>query len=98
MRWPCWNTSACRQLVYGYSMDHEFSIAPMMDWTDRNCRAFHRHLTKRALLYTEMVTADAVIRGDREKLLGYDPIEHPVALQLGGSEPEKLAEAACIGA
>ncbi len=70
----------------------------MMDWTDCNCRAFHRHLTRRALLYTEMVTADAVIRGDRERLIGFDDIEQPVALQLGGSEPEKLAEAARIGA
>ena len=69
----------------------------MMDWTDRNCRAFHRVLTKRALLYTEMVTADAVMRGDRGRLLGFDAAEHPVALQLGGSEPEKLAEAARIG-
>jgi tRNA-dihydrouridine synthase A len=75
-----------------------FAIAPMMDWTDRNCRAFHRHLTRHALLYTEMVTADAVIRGDRDKLLGFDPAEQPVALQLGGSEPDKLAEAARIGA
>ncbi len=70
----------------------------MMDWTDRNCRAFHRHLTRNALLYTEMVTADAVLHGDRERLLGYDQMEHPVALQLGGSEPAKLAEAARIGA
>ncbi len=70
----------------------------MMDWTDRNCRAFHRHLSARALLYTEMVTADAVIRGDRERLLGFDEIEQPVALQLGGSEPEKLAKAARIAA
>ena len=70
----------------------------MMDWTDRNCRAFHRHLTRRALLYTEMVTADAVTRGDRERLIGFDDLEQPVALQLGGSEPEKLAEAARIGA
>ena len=69
----------------------------MMDWTDRHCRFFHRGLTRRALLYTEMVTAEAVIRGDRERLLGFDPIEHPVALQLGGSEPAKLAEAARIG-
>jgi len=69
----------------------------MMDWTDRNCRAFHRHLSRHALLYTEMVTADAVIRGDREKLLGFDPLEQPVALQLGGSEPEKLGEAARAG-
>lgn len=70
----------------------------MMDWTDRNCRAFHRHLSQHALLYTEMVTADAVIHGDRERLLGFDEIEQPVALQLGGSEPEKLAKAARIGA
>jgi tRNA-dihydrouridine synthase A len=70
----------------------------MMDWTDRNCRAFHRHLSARALLYTEMVTADAILRGDRDKLLGFDDLEHPVALQLGGSEPAKLAEAARIGA
>ncbi len=70
----------------------------MMDWTDRNCRAFHRHLSRHALLYTEMVTADAVMRGDRERLLGFDSLEQPVALQLGGSEPEKLAEAARIGA
>jgi tRNA-dihydrouridine synthase A len=70
----------------------------MMDWTDRNCRAFHRHLTRHALLYTEMVTADAVLRGDRERLIGFDDMEQPVALQLGGSEPEKLAEAARIGA
>lgn len=70
----------------------------MMDWTDRNCRAFHRHLSKHSLLYTEMVTADAVIHGDRERLLGFDEIEQPVALQLGGSEPEKLARAARIGA
>ena len=75
-----------------------FSVAPMMDWTDRNCRAFHRHLSRHALLYTEMVTADAVIHGDRERLLGFDEIEQPVALQLGGSEPDKLARAARIGA
>ena len=69
----------------------------MMDWTDRHCRAFHRSLTKRALLYTEMVTAPAVLHGDREYLLGFDAVEHPVALQLGGSEPGQLAEAARIG-
>jgi len=73
------------------------AIAPMMDWTDRHCRFFHRRLTRRALLYTEMVVADAVVRGARERLLGFDETEHPVALQLGGSEPEKLAEAARIG-
>ena len=69
----------------------------MMDWTDRHCRVFHRSLTKRALLYTEMVTAPAVLHGDREHLLGFDAAEHPVALQLGGSEPGQLAEAARIG-
>src|SRR5688500_13160362 len=78
-------------------MERRLSIAPMMDWTDRHCRAFHRALTTRALLYTEMVTAHAVLNGDRERLLGFDAVEHPVALQLGGSEPAKLAEAARIG-
>ncbi|MBX3578175.1 MAG: tRNA dihydrouridine(20/20a) synthase DusA [Rhizobiaceae bacterium] len=73
------------------------SVAPMMDWTDRHCRFFHRRLTRRSLLYTEMVVADAVIRGQRDRLLGFDPSEHPVALQLGGSDPAKLAEAARIG-
>jgi tRNA-dihydrouridine synthase A len=74
------------------------SVAPMMDWTDRHCRFFHRGLTRRALLYTEMVTAEAVIRGDRARLIGFDPAEHPVALQLGGSDPQRLADAARIGA
>ena len=69
-----------------------------MDWTDRHCRAFHRALTRRALLYTEMITIDAVIHGDRDRLLGFDAIEHPVALQLGGSDPAKMGEAARIGA
>src|SRR5690606_34127580 len=75
-----------------------FAVAPMMDWTDRHCRYFHRRLSRSALLYTEMVVADAVIHGNRERLLGHDPSEHPLALQLGGSEPAKLAEAARIGA
>jgi len=69
----------------------------MMDWTDRHCRAFHRILTRHALLYTEMVTANAVIHGDRARLLASDESEHPVALQLGGSDPAALAEAAAIG-
>jgi tRNA-dihydrouridine synthase A len=73
-------------------------VAPMMDWTDRHCRAFHRSLTTRARLYTEMVTSGAVLHGDRERLLGFDPSEHPVALQLGGSHPPDLAAAARIGA
>ena len=68
-----------------------FSIAPMMDWTDRHCRYFHRLLTRRALLYTEMVTSAAVVHGDRERLLGFDAVEHPVALQLGGADPAELA-------
>ena len=75
-----------------------FSVAPMMDWTDRRCRTFHRLLSRRARLYTEMVTADAVVFGPRERLIGFDPVEQPVALQLGGSEPARLAEAARIGA
>ncbi|MBV8107351.1 MAG: tRNA dihydrouridine(20/20a) synthase DusA [Hyphomicrobiales bacterium] len=74
-----------------------FSVAPMMDWTDRRCRAFHRLLTRRARLYTEMVTADAVVFGPSERLIGFDMGERPVALQLGGSEPSRLAEAARIG-
>lgn len=69
----------------------------MMDWTDRRCRALHRTLSARARLYTEMVTTGAVLHGDRERLLGFDPIEHPVALQLGGSDPRELAAAARIG-
>ena len=77
---------------------HRFSVAPMMDWTDRHCRVLHRTLSSRALLYTEMVTTGAVIHGDRQRLLGYDPAEHPVALQLGGSDPADLAQAAKIGA
>ncbi len=77
--------------------DHRFSVAPMMDWTDRHCRAFHRVLSRRARLYTEMVTTGAVIHGNRERLLGFDAAEHPVALQLGGSEPEALAISARIG-
>jgi tRNA-dihydrouridine synthase A len=77
---------------------HPIAIAPMMDWTDRYCRVFHRRLTRRALLYTEMLVADAVIHGDRMQLLAFSEEEHPVALQLGGSEPAKLAEAARVGA
>lgn len=72
------------------------SVAPMMDWTDRNCRAFHRLMSRRALLYTEMVTAQALIHGDRARLLDFAAVEHPLALQLGGSEPELLAEAVRI--
>jgi len=74
------------------------SVAPMMDWTDTHCRAFHRVLAPHARLYSEMVHANAVIHGDRDRLLAMDPCEHPVALQLGGSEPGLLAQAARIGA
>src|SRR5262245_14277754 len=76
---------------------HRFCIAPMMEWTDRHCRFFHRQLTRRALIYTEMVTTGAVIHGDRGRLLGHDPAEHPVALQLGGCDPQALARCAAIG-
>ncbi|HEY2049400.1 MAG TPA: tRNA dihydrouridine(20/20a) synthase DusA [Caulobacteraceae bacterium] len=76
---------------------HRLCVAPMMDWTDRHCRAFHRTLTTRARLYTEMVTAAAVLRGDRERLLGFDAPEHPLALQLGGCDPAELAAAARVG-
>ncbi|MGM0553867.1 MAG: tRNA dihydrouridine(20/20a) synthase DusA [Pseudomonadota bacterium] len=78
--------------------DWRFCIAPMMDWTDSVCRRFHRLLSRRARLYTEMVHANAVLHGDRDLLLGFDPVEHPLALQLGGSDPETLAQAARIGA
>jgi tRNA-dihydrouridine synthase A len=75
-----------------------FSVAPMMDWSDRHCRALHRHFSTRALLYSEMVTTGAILFGPRERLLGFNSIEHPVALQLGGSEPKALAHCAGIGA
>jgi tRNA-dihydrouridine synthase A len=76
---------------------YRFSVAPMMDWTDRHCRVFHRLMTRRARLYTEMLTTGAIIHGDRGRLLGFDASEHPVALQLGGSNPHDLATAAKIG-
>jgi tRNA-dihydrouridine synthase A len=76
---------------------HRFSVAPMMDWTDRHCRVFHRLMTRQARLYTEMLTTGAIIHGDRKRLLGFDASEHPVALQLGGSEPQHLATATKIG-
>jgi tRNA-dihydrouridine synthase A len=79
-------------------INRRFAIAPMMDWTDRHCRFFHRLLTRRALIYTEMVTTGAVLHGDRDRLVGFDPAEHPVALQLGGSDPVALARCARIGA
>jgi tRNA-dihydrouridine synthase A len=77
-------------------MNKQFSVAPMMDWTDRHCRYFHRLLSSKAILYTEMVTADAIIHGNREALLGFDTSEHPVIVQLGGSDSKKLVEATKI--
>src|ERR1700719_4439611 len=75
---------------------YRFCVAPMMEWTDRHCRFFHRLLTRRTRLYTEMLGTGAVIHGDRARLLGFDPSEHPIAVQLGGSEPAALAQAARI--
>lgn len=77
-------------------LDYTFSVAPMMDWTDRHCRALHRCMSKNALLWTEMVTANAIIHGERDRLIGFADAEHPVVLQLGGSEPAAMAKAARI--
>ena len=77
---------------------HALAVAPMMDWTDRHCRYFHRQMSRHVRLYTEMVTAPAVIHGPRDRLLGFDPAEHPVAVQLGGSDPAQLAQATRIAA
>jgi tRNA-dihydrouridine synthase A len=79
-------------------LERRISVAPMMDWTDRHCRYFLRQFSPRVLLYTEMIVAQAIVRGDRRYLLEFDRAEHPVALQLGGAEPGLLAEAAGIGA
>ncbi len=79
------------------SSKFKFCVAPMMHWTDRHCRVFHRLLSRRARLYTEMLTTPAIIHGDRARLLGFDASEHPLALQLGGSDPADLATAAKIG-
>jgi tRNA-dihydrouridine synthase A len=84
--------------ITNHSSADRFAIAPMMDWTDLFCRAFHRTLSKHALLYTEMVVADAILHGDRDRFLAFDHMtlprsQHPIALQLGGSEPDKLARA-----
>ena len=83
--------------VFSLNQHARLSVAPMMDWTDRHCRYLHRLMSRHALLYTEMVTAPAVIHGDRDRLLGFHAAEQPVALQLGGSDPAQLAEAARIG-
>ena len=73
-------------------LDLKFAIAPMMEWTDRHCRFFHRLLTRRALIYTEMITTGAVLHGDRARLLAYDAAEHPVALQLAQTETDMEAK------
>ena len=78
------------------TLNRRLSVAPMMDWTDRHCRYFHRRFSKQTLLYTEMVTAAAIVRGNRDHLLGYNNDEQPLALQVGGSDPELLAEATRI--
>src|SRR5690606_36668760 len=90
--------TAMSSVPASYAASARLSVAPMMDWTDRHCRVFHRLLAPHARLYTEMVHANAVVLGDRTRLLGFDPVEHPVALQLGGSDPEALAQATAIGA
>src|SRR4030095_987408 len=79
-------------------VDRRLAVAPMMDWTDRHCRFFLRQFSPHTLLYTEIVPAAALMHGDRERLLEFDAAEHPVALQLGGSDPKALAEAAQYGA
>ena len=84
------------KLIKGLEEGRRFSVAPMMDWTDRHCRYLHRLLSKRALLFTEMVTSAAIVHGPRERLLGFNPVEQPVAVQLGGSDPKELAEATRI--
>src|SRR5450759_5420324 len=86
-----------KSTIINSSAEWRFSIAPMMDWTDRHCRVFHRLMSRRARLYTEMLTTGAILHGDRARLLGFDASEHPVALQLGGSDTRDLATAAGIG-
>src|SRR5271170_3936495 len=80
------------------AIDRRLCVAPMMDWTDRHCRFLHRLYAPHALLYTEMIVAPAIVRGNAQRLLAHDPAEHPVALQLGGCDPAELAAAARIGA
>jgi tRNA-dihydrouridine synthase A len=94
-----WKALEVTDILYKTKEDKRiaFSVAPMMDWTDRHCRVFHRLLTRRSRLYAEMLTTGAIIHGDRKRLLGFDASEHPVALQLGGSEARDLATSAKIG-
>ncbi len=88
--------TAASEGIQRYFKAPVFAVAPMIDWTDRHCRYFHRQISRNALLYTEMVVADAIIHGPRQRLLSFDAAEHPAALQLGGSDPAKLAEAVRI--
>jgi tRNA-dihydrouridine synthase A len=83
--------------IKSHNLSRRFCVAPMMEWTDRHCRFFHRLLTRHALIYTEMLTTAAILRGERGRLLGFDDAEHPVALQLGGSDPAALGACARIG-
>jgi tRNA-dihydrouridine synthase A len=89
---------ASTMVLRAEAVSHRFCVAPMMEWTDRHCRYFLRLLSARAFLYTEMVTADAVLYGNRERVLGFSHAEHPLGLQFGGCDPEKLAAASRIGA
>ncbi|MEH6471128.1 MAG: tRNA-dihydrouridine synthase, partial [Halopseudomonas sp.] len=82
------------KLILPSEPNRRFCVAPMLDWTDRHCRYFHRLLSQHALLYTEMVTTGAILHGDSDRFLQFNPAEHPVALQLGGSDPAALAECA----
>jgi tRNA-dihydrouridine synthase A len=100
MHIPMYSANVADQIATGSprlnAPSHRFCVAPMMEWTDRHCRYFHRLLTRRALLYTEMIATGAVLHGDRARLLRYDPSEHPLAVQLGGSDPDALAACARI--
>ncbi len=98
MRWMPWPAALAIMSMHSSVPDYRLSVAPMMDWTDRHCRFFHRLIAPRARLYTEMITTGAILHGDRHRLLDFNAQEHPVALQLGGSEPDDLARSARLGA
>src|SRR6478672_13048982 len=89
--------TACKVVSNQRFSAWKMCVAPMMDWTDRHCRYFHRLLTTRARLYTEMVTTGALLHGDVARHLDFDAVEQPVALQLGGSDPAELAACARLG-
>lgn len=98
MLWRPWPAALAIMSMHSSVPDYRLSVAPMMDWTDRHCRFFHRLIAPRARLYTEMITTGAILHGDLHRLLDFNAQEHPVALQLGGSEPDDLARSARIGA